>query len=210
MARFVYKLAPFLVATFGLGACASTDEVAATARYSSAGNYAGMESFGIATQTNTLRMSDANFYSLELAARFANDVDTVVNFATNSAELDTQAKSIIRRQANWIKQFPEVRLRVYGHADATGSSQQNKLLGQRRAHAVVSYMIQNGISKNRVQAVTSLGDSQPMIVTPGDERINRRAVTEVTGFVTSHPMVMNGEYGQIVYRNYTGTASDGL
>lgn len=209
MARIGYKLAPFLVATLGLGACVSTDEVATTARYSSAGNYSGMESFGIATQSNLLRMSDANFFSLELATRFADEVNTVVNFATNSAELDGRAKSILRSQVNWIKQFPEVRFRVYGHADATGSSRYNTSLGQRRANAVVSYLIQNGISRNRLQAVTSLGESQPMIVTPRDERMNRRAVTEVTGFVNSHPIVMNGEYGEIVYRKYTGTASSG-
>jgi hypothetical protein len=30
-------------------------------------------------------------------------------------------------------------------------------------------------------------------------------VTEVSGFVQSHPMVLDGEYARIIYRAYNGT-----
>lgn len=200
-------MSALLIGSLGLLGCASSDEVATTARYVSAGDLMSPASFGSATQTNTLRMADPNFYGLELAQRFASEVNSVVNFASNSTALDDQAKSILNQQVHWISQFPEVRFRVYGHADATGSAKQNKSLGQRRAQAVVNYLVRNGISKSRIHAVTSRGDTQPLIVTLDDEPLNRRAVTEVTGFVGSHPMVMNGEYGMIVYRQYTGTTS---
>ncbi len=40
----------------------------------------------------------------------------------------------------------------------------------------------------------------------GRERRNRRAVTEVSGFVKTHPAVLNGKYAQIVFREYVGSA----
>jgi len=31
-------------------------------------------------------------------------------------------------------------------------------------------------------------------------------VTEVSGFVASHPLVLNGKYAQIIWRDYVGSA----
>jgi hypothetical protein len=38
---------------------------------------------------------------------------------------------------------------------------------------------------------------------------NRRTVTEVSGFVGSHPLVLNGKYAEIIWRDYvvSGTRS---
>jgi hypothetical protein len=35
---------------------------------------------------------------------------------------------------------------------------------------------------------------------------NRRTVTEVSGFVKSHPLVLNGKYAAIIWREYVGSA----
>jgi hypothetical protein len=63
-----------------------------------------------------------------------------------------------------------------------------------------------GISRSRLEAVASFGETQPLVVTQGRERRNRRTVTEVTGFVSSHPHVMDGKYAQVVYREYVASA----
>ena len=52
----------------------------------------------------------------------------------------------------------------------------------------------------------SLGETQPLIVTQGRERRNRRTVTEVSGFVQSNPTVLDGKYAQIIYRDYVQSA----
>lgn len=108
----------------------------------------------------------------------------------------------MRQQAGWIRQFPEIRFRVYGHTDAVGSNRANKSLGLRRANAIVNYLATQGISKSRLEAVVSFGETQPIVVTDGRERRNRRTVTEVSGFVKRHPTVMDGKYAQIIYRDY--------
>lgn len=112
----------------------------------------------------------------------------------------------MRNQASWIRQFPEIRFRVYGHTDAVGSNRANKSIGLRRANAVVRYLSTQGISRNRLEAVVSFGETQPLVVSQGRELRNRRTVTEVSGFVKRHPTVMDGKYAQIIYRDYVGSS----
>ena len=130
----------------------------------------------------------------------------MVTFAFNSARLDNGARATLREQANWIRQFPEVRFRVYGHTDLVGSSAYNKRLGLARANAAVRYLIAQGISRSRLEAVVSYGETNPAVPTSGRERLNRRAVTQVSGFVQRHPTVMDGKYAQIIYRDYVLSA----
>ena len=79
-------------------------------------------------------------------------------------------------------------------------------LGLRRAQAVVAFLTTHGISRSRLEAVVSVGKSQPLIVTEGREVRNRRTVTEVSGFVDRHPTVMDGKYAAIIYRDYIKSA----
>jgi peptidoglycan-associated lipoprotein len=161
---------------------------------------------GAATLNNAAVMSGERDYAIELAGRFAKEVPTTINFAFDDARLDGEARSVLDRQATWIKQFPEVRFRVYGHTDSVGSSHYNKQLGLRRARAAVNHLVSRGISRNRLEAMVSQGESQPLILTQQRERRNRRTVTEVSGFFKRHPSVLDGKYAQIVYRDYVASA----
>ena len=99
-----------------------------------------------------------------------------------------------------------MRFKVFGHTDLVGSTSYNRTLGLRRAEAAVLYLTSQGVSRSRLEAVVSFGETQPLIVTEGQERQNRRTVTEVSGFVKSNPMVLNGKYAEIVFREYVGGA----
>ena len=151
-------------------------------------------------------MTGEKNFVYDLSQRFASEVMTTVNFAFNSATLDPGAQDTLREQANWIRQFPEVRFRVYGHTDKVGSAGYNKRLGLRRAHTVVNFLVSQGIERSRLEAVVSFGETQPLIVTEGKERRNRRTVTEVSGFVAGHPLVLDGKYAEVVYREYVRSA----
>lgn len=162
--------------------------------------------FGNPTMQNRLLMTGQQSAAVSLSNRFAQAVPTTINFDFNSSVLDRTARTILDQQAVFIRQFPEARFRVYGHADAVGSDAYNKRLGLRRANAAVRYLTQQGIPRSRLEAVVSFGETQPLIVTLGRERANRRTVTEVSGFVQSHPTVMQGKYAEIVWRDYVGSA----
>ncbi|OED48921.1 OmpA family protein [Leisingera sp. S232] len=165
--------------------------------------------FGEATLNNSAVMSGERSYAIQLANRFAKEVPNTINFDFDSARLDQNARAVLDRQAHWIKQFPEVRFRVFGHTDAIGSNGYNKSLGLRRARAAVNYLVSRGISRNRLEAVVSFGETQPLIPTPERERRNRRTVTEVSGFLKRHPSLLDGKYAQVIYREYLKSAVPG-
>lgn len=162
--------------------------------------------FGNATMNNTLVQNGDRRWVVNLNNRFSTEVEDTVNFGFNSAVLDARAQAILRQQASWIKQFPEVHFKVYGHTDLVGSNGYNKRLGLRRASAAVNYLIGQGISRRRLEAVVSYGETQPLVVSQGRERANRRTVTEVAGFVGDAPLVLDGKYAQIIYRDYVQSA----
>jgi peptidoglycan-associated lipoprotein len=134
-------------------------------------------------------------------------VSSTITFAFNSAVITPEAATILARQASWIAQFPEVRFRVYGHTDLVGSDAYNKSLGLHRAQAVVSFFASRGISRSRLEAVTSFGETQPVVASQGPEQANRRTVTEVTGFVKGSPSLVNGKYIEVVWREYVDSAT---
>jgi len=162
---------------------------------------------GQATHENIALETGQRPYAIALSKRFAREVPDTVNFAFNKSNLDSGARAILRKQASWIKQFPEVRFRVFGYTDLVGTEHYNKGLGMRRAKTVVAYLESQGVSPKRLQAVVSYGETRPLIPTQAPERRNRRAVTTVSGFVQSSPMVLNGKYAEMVFRTYVNTGN---
>jgi outer membrane protein OmpA-like peptidoglycan-associated protein len=163
--------------------------------------------FGNSTMNNTGIQSGDISFTQALGQRFAQEVPTTVNFAFNSSQLDSAAMAILTQQANWIRQFPEVRFRVYGHTDLVGSQSYNYTLGKRRAEAVVAFLSSQGISRSRLEALVSFGKTRPLVQTSAPELLNRRTVTEVSGFVKNHPTVLNGKYAAVVFREYVEGAT---
>jgi hypothetical protein len=101
--------------------------------------------FGNPTMTNIMLHNGELTYAEVLGDRFAERVQTTINFAFNSAVLDEQARAILREQAAFIRHFPEVRFTVYGHTDLVGSRAYNHRLGLRRARAAVNYIVSQGV-----------------------------------------------------------------
>ncbi len=197
---------------FALSACEGQDFFADGQLFDSwtqeAGSFVDEGQFGNPTMHNTLVQTGELSFVVDLNNRFSNDVTPMVNFAFDSARLDADAQAILRKQATWIRQFPEVRFRVYGHTDLVGSNAYNKRLGLRRARAVVSYLSTQGISRSRLEAVSSFGETQPLIVTQERERRNRRTVTEVSGLVEKNPALLNGKYAEVIFREYVQSATE--
>lgn len=164
-------------------------------------------SFGNATMNNSLLMMGEMQATTSLAQRFAAEVPTMITFEFNSAQITPQAAAVLSQQAAWIRQFPEVRFRVFGHTDEVGGLASNQALGLRRANAVVSYLATQGISKSRLEAVLSYGKTQPLVMTGGPNEMNRRTVTEVSGFVGNDGRILNGKYAAVVMREYVEGAT---
>ena len=192
-----------LVSTLALLPLAACDQ---TVFLSEAGSSVDEGGFGQPTMNNTIAMTTGDATML-VGRRFENEVKTTVLFAFNRYDLSAEARATLDRQASWIRQFPEVRFRVYGHTDLVGSNRYNYGLGLRRAQAVVAYLASRGISTTRLEAVASFGETQPVINTMSPEQRNRRTVTEVTGFTRGSAALLNGKYAAVIFREYVEGAT---
>ena len=103
-----------------------------------------------------------------------------VHFATDSSDIDTEAQSILTKQAAWLAKFPNVRVTIEGHCDERGTREYNLALGDRRANSAKNFLVNAGVNAARI-SVISYGKERP-IATGSDEEAwaqNRRAVTVV-------------------------------
>jgi len=82
---------------------------------------------------------------------------------------------IVGKLVMLLKRDPSLRLEVRGHTDSVGDPRYNKRLSERRADAVIEYMVKNGISPERLSAV-GMGSEKPIAsnTTPEGRRKNRR------------------------------------
>lgn len=203
------RIKPVLAATSAIAiltACSGAD-VASKSWFFEAGSQIDEGGLGQPTAYNTGVQNGQINPAVAMANRFNQESQDTVNFAFNSYALDDTARAILSQQAHWIAQFPELRFRVYGHTDLVGSHAYNQRLGLRRAHAVVNYLVASGISRSRLEAVVSYGETRPIVVTRAPEMRNRRTVTEVTGFVGGRkPTVLDGKYAEVIYREYIRSA----
>lgn len=99
-----------------------------------------------------------------------------VRFGFDKSTLDEQAKKDIATNVEWMKANPKTKMQIEGHCDARGTIEYNVALGERRANTVKAYMINLGISGERL-TVISYGEEKPVDSTESEEAWakNRRA-----------------------------------
>ena len=103
-----------------------------------------------------------------------------VHFATDSSDIDSEAQSILTKQAAWLAKYPNVRVTIEGHCDERGTREYNLALGDRRANAAKNFLVNAGVNPARL-SVISYGKERP-VATGSDEESwaqNRRAVSVV-------------------------------
>ncbi|MFC1661303.1 OmpA family protein [Gemmatimonadota bacterium] len=88
---------------------------------------------------------------------------SALNFDFDSARLKEESFPILQEVGRVLEGQPGERVRVFGHTDATGSETYNQGLSERRAQAVVDYLLENfsGLTADRF-TVEGFGESQPV------------------------------------------------
>lgn len=101
-------------------------------------------------------------------------------FATNSAEVNPGLMPEIQRVSQVMVNYPQTVIRIEGHTDSMGSEEYNRRLGRRRAEAVQSLLMQNGVPGNRTE-VLSFGEGQPIADnnTAQGRQLNRRVEIKI-------------------------------
>jgi len=84
-----------------------------------------------------------------------------VNFETNKATLTSDSREILTIAYNAMVANPDVQVEISGHTDNVGSQESNQILSLKRAQAVKNWLVQNGITSNRMKTVGK-GENEPM------------------------------------------------
>lgn len=67
---------------------------------------------------------------------------------------------VLNRDASWLKDHPGALLKIEGHCDERGTTDYNMVLGDKRAKAAKTYLLETGINPKQV-AIVSFGKEQP-------------------------------------------------
>lgn len=104
-----------------------------------------------------------------------------VFFAYDQYTLTPQAQAVLAKQAAWLQEYPETRIKLAGNCDERGTREYNLALGARRAEAARAYLVSLGVDGNRIQTV-SYGKERP-IASGSNEAAwaqNRNATTTIS------------------------------
>ena len=84
-----------------------------------------------------------------------------VFFDLDSSSIRDDARGPLSTNADWLKRWTATRISIEGHCDERGSAEYNLSLGERRANAVKSYLVQLGVPGDRI-VVVSKGKETPV------------------------------------------------
>jgi peptidoglycan-associated lipoprotein len=95
--------------------------------------------------------------------RFERDMfeNEDILFEFDSAKLSDQAQQILRAKAEWLRKNPRAQIIIEGHCDERGTSEYNLALGDRRAFAAKTFLVDLGIDQSRITTV-SYGEERPL------------------------------------------------
>lgn len=84
-----------------------------------------------------------------------------VQFELNSATLTLPATARLDAVIQDMQRYPKLRVQITAHTDNQGSGAYNLQLSIKRARAVAEYLVEHGISPDRLRAIGA-GESQPI------------------------------------------------
>jgi len=104
-----------------------------------------------------------------------NIVSKGILFNSGNANLSQDSYPVLIKVVEMMKQYPEAKFKIEGHADSLGRYDSNKRLSQTRANAVRNYLISSGIPAEKLE-VEAFGETKPIAsnLTKEGRRLNRR------------------------------------
>jgi peptidoglycan-associated lipoprotein len=112
---------------------------------------------------------------------FVVNVGDRVYFDFDKYDIRPDAQPILAAQADWLRKYPSVSVRIEGNCDERGTREYNLALGARRANAVREFLVSHGIDGSRITTI-SYGKEKPIDPGAGEEadQHNRNAHTTIT------------------------------
>ena len=83
-----------------------------------------------------------------------------VFFSYDQWAISDSGMNALNRDAEWLKAHPGAVMKVEGHCDERGTADYNVVLGEKRAKAAKSYLVEMGVSPKQL-AIVSYGKERP-------------------------------------------------
>jgi peptidoglycan-associated lipoprotein len=81
--------------------------------------------------------------------------------------LRADARTVLQRDAAWLRKWSQTRITVEAHCDERGSAEYNLALGERRAAAARDYLMSLGVGPDRL-VLRSVGKEAPFCHEQGE------------------------------------------
>lgn len=123
----------------------------------------------VETDNGRLEQEVAKGEGVNLPSEYEMELTKIIYFAFDSYELSEEAKDILKKKAEILLKYPEIKMVIEGHCDERGTDEYNLALGERRAKAAYDYLILLGVEADRL-SIVSYGEEKPV-----DARHNEEA-----------------------------------
>ena len=84
-----------------------------------------------------------------------------IYFDFNKAFVRDDAKTIMKKNAEWLKSNPKTKIKIEGNCDEQGTAEYNQALGQRRSIGAKKYLAEMGVASSRITLI-SFGKEKPV------------------------------------------------
>jgi outer membrane protein OmpA-like peptidoglycan-associated protein len=100
-------------------------------------------------------------YALLEVKRDKIEIKQQVHFATAKYRVLRDSYPLLNQVVQVLNDYPKMRVFIEGHTDSVGGEASNLRLSQRRAEAVLDYLVSKGISPERLEAA-GFGPTKPL------------------------------------------------
>ncbi len=98
-----------------------------------------------------------------------------IYFDFNKSFVRDDAKSVLKKNAEWLKSNPKAKIKIEGNCDEKGTAEYNQALGQRRSVSAKKYLTEMGVASSRISLI-SFGKEKPVCTESAEScwQISRR------------------------------------
>ena len=120
----------------------------------SGGNYGGGMGYGTG--------GSGQYTPAELQNPSSILAQRVIYFDLDRSDIKPEYMNVLNAHATLLRAYPNLRVRLEGHADERGSREYNVALSERRGYSVLDYMQVKGSSSNQMEVI-GYGEEVPAV-----------------------------------------------
>lgn len=98
--------------------------------------------------------------------RIAKVEAEAIYFDFDKSFVKLEYRAVLQAKAEFLKDNPNIHIRIEGNCDERGTNEYNLALGERRANSAAKFFISLGISPDRVETI-SYGEERPLALGHG-------------------------------------------